>query len=87
MEQIKKIYYNLDSLIDIYNDLPETEVAFNAMNDYVESLGIFESEEMKHNKRKLYNLISTIGVENERQGFTYGFKYAFSLILEAVGGI
>lgn|GEM_PF-1829253 len=87
MDKIRKIHYNFDSLCDNYRELPGTKAAYEAVESFVEKNGLLGETGYSPHRSQLYNLISNYGVEKERQGFEYGFRYALSLVLEAAGGI
>lgn len=87
MNGIRKIHINFDNLYDNYKDLPETEIAYDDIEVFMDNDSVLGCMEYSEHKSQLYKLISNYGVKNERQGFEYGFKYAFSLFLEVAGDL
>lgn len=85
---IDKIYNSL-SEADDYVDFPETESARKKLKAYLmENILSADDEEAHKQWLDLEKVISEFGVENERQGFILGFRYAVELLVrgEKPGG-
>ncbi len=77
MSNLERIYENLENLIDDLADTKETKEAHRVLE---EGLG----DELY---KKYENEIHVYGIENEKHGFIYGFRYAMSLIFSQKGGV
>lgn len=75
-EALSKVFDNFEHLNDDYNELPAKgeaeDRAWNCLKE--KGISIFEVE----------TLINLAFLENERQGFIYGFRYAVELL---IGGV
>lgn len=81
--------YNSLSEADEYVDLPETEAVRKKLKAYlVENILSSDDEESHKQRLDLEKVISGFGVEYERQGFIFGFRYAVELLVrgERQGG-
>lgn len=78
---INKIYNYLSGEKD-YVDLPETEDARKKVKAYAMS-DFFSADDEEAHKQwiGLEKVVSEFGVESERQGFIYGFRYASELFV------
>ena len=75
---IDKIYNYLSGEKD-FVDLPETEQARKKVKAYAMS-NLFSADDEAHKHWiGLEKVVSEFGVESERQGFIYGFRYASEL--------
>lgn len=70
------VFNNFEHLHDDYVELPETKEAGKEMWKLLEDKGLSIME--------IENTINCALLENERQGFIYGFRYAVELL---IGGI
>lgn len=70
MSNLEKLYYNLDRLIENYDD---TEEIKDARNNLEKMLG--REAYTKHETE-----ISILEYKSEKQGFITGFQYAVSLL-------
>ncbi len=78
---IDKIYNYLSGEKD-YVDLPETENARKKVKAYTVSDLLSADDEEAHKQwTGLEKVVSEFGVESERQGFIYGFRYASELFV------
>ena len=78
---IDKIYNYLSGEKD-FVDLPETEQARKKVKAYAMSdLFSADDEESHEQWIGLEKVVSEFGVESERQGFIYGFRYACELFV------
>ena len=78
---IDKIYNYLSGEKD-YVDLPETEQARRKVKAYAMSSILSSDDEEAHKQwLGLEKEISEFGIESERQGFIYGFRYASELFV------
>ena len=78
---IDKIYNYLSGEKD-YVDLPETEKAMKKVKAYAMSDLLSADDEESHEQWiGLEKVVSEFGVESERQGFIYGFRYACELFV------
>ena len=78
---IDKIYNYLSGLVD-YVDLPETEAARKKVKAYLMGNILSADDEEAHKQWVgLEGVVSEFGIENERQGFIYGFRYAVELLV------
>lgn len=78
---IDKIYNYLSGEKD-YVDLPETEQARKKVKAYAMSYLLSEDDEEAHKQwLGLEKVVSEFGIESERQGFIYGFRYASELFV------
>ena len=78
---IDKIYNYLSGEKD-YVDLPETEKARKRVKAYAMSDHFSSDDEEAHKQWiGLEKVVSEFGVESERQGFLYGFRYACELFV------
>ena len=78
---IDKIYNYLSGEKD-FVDLPETEQARKKVKAYAMS-DLFSADDEEAHKQwiGLEKVVSEFGVESERQGFIYGFRYASELFV------
>lgn len=70
MSNLEKLYYNLDRLIDNFDDTPEVK---EARNNLEKVLG-------RETYTKYKTEVSILEYKSERQGFITGFQYAVSLL-------
>ena len=78
---IDKIYNYLSGEKN-YVDLPETEQARKKMKAYAMSDLLSADDEEAHKQWiGLEKVVSDFAIENERQGFIYGFRYASELFV------
>ena len=78
---IDKIYNYLSGEKD-YVDLPETEQARKKVKAYAMSNLLSSDDEEAHKQWiGMEKAVSEFGVESERQGFIYGFRYASELFV------
>ena len=78
---IDKIYNYLSGEKD-YVDLPETEQARKKVKAYAMSDLLSADDEEAHKQWiGLEKVVSDFAIENERQGFIYGFRYACELFV------
>ena len=78
---IDKIYNYLSGEKD-YVDLPETEAARRKVKAYLMGNILSADDEEAHKQWvELEKEISDFGIESERQGFIYGFRYASELFV------
>lgn len=79
---IDKIYNYLSGEKD-YVDLSETEEARKKVKVYAMNYLLSEDDEEAHKQwLGLEKEISEFGIESERQGFIYGFRYASELFVQ-----
>lgn len=79
---IDKIYNYLSGEKD-YADLPETEQARKKVKAYAMSDLLSADDEEAHKQWiELEKVVSEFGVESERQGFIYGFRYVMGLFIQ-----
>ena len=79
---IDKIYNYLSGEKD-YADLPETEKARKKVKAYAMSDLLSADDEESHEQWiGLEKVVAEFGVESERQGFIYGFKYVMGLFTQ-----
>ncbi len=79
---IDKIYNYLSGEKD-FVDLPETEKARKKVKAYAMSNLLSSDDEEAHKQWiGLEKVVSEFGVESERQGFIYGFKYVMGLFTQ-----
>lgn len=76
MNNLEKIYYNLDKLYDGWKDSGETQEAYSAL---LRALG-------KDSFMELEDYIGTYASAVEKQGFVAGFRYAVSLLMDGREG-
>ena len=78
---IDKLYSYLSGEND-YADLPETEKARRKVEAYAMS-DLLSSDDREARKQwiGLEKVVSDFAIENERQGFIYGFRYACELFV------
>ena len=78
---IDKLYSYLSGEND-YADLPETEKARRKVEAYAMS-DLLSSDDREARKQwiGLEKVVSDFAIENERQGFIYGFRYACELLV------
>lgn len=78
---IDKIYNYLSGEKE-YVDLPETEAARKKVKAYAMGNLLSADDEESHKQWvELEKEISDFGIESERQGFIYGFRYAVELLI------
>lgn len=75
-EALSQVYYNFEHLNDDYREFTEKGEAEDRVWSCLKEKGVpvFEVE----------NFINLAFIENERQGFIYGFRYAVELL---IGGV
>ncbi len=79
---IDKIYNYLSGEKD-YIDLPETEKAMKRVKAYAMSDLLSADDEESHEQWiGLEKVVAEFGVESERQGFIYGFRYVMGLFTQ-----
>ena len=75
-EALSRVFDNFEHLNDDYRELPEKaeaeDRAWNCLKE--KGISVFEVE----------SLINLAFLENERQGFIYGFRYAAELLIGCV---
>lgn len=74
MNNLEKLYYNMDRLSDKYGDMKETKEAQDAMENAI------GKEVLEKAEGAIYRCMSA----NEKQGFIYGFQYAVSLLMSGM---
>lgn len=76
MNEVGRLFENLDNLIDDYVDLEDRSKASNKMLEYLK-----EKEPEHKGFVRAEDLLNELTYENEKQGFIYGFKYAVALLM------
>lgn len=83
---VKKIFKNIDVLIDGYHDFPETQEADLRLEQYLKDNYLSSDEkEAQEQWLKLSSEINHAEARSEQQGFIYGFRYAVELLMK--GGL
>ena len=72
MNNLEKLYYNMDKLSDECRDLGDTKEARDAMEKAI-GAEVYEKAEDE---------ICCCMSANEKQGFIHGFQYALSLLMD-----
>lgn len=70
MDNIEKLYYNMDKLNDDYADTEEVKIARDKVEKTMGSEKYFKHEDE----------ITTFAASSEKQGFVIGFRYTVSLL-------
>lgn len=80
-EEIKKLYYSIDELMDDYRESPEVKEAHNEFMAYLDCNGFFDNDSNNERKAFVDDVTFRMACASECQGFIFGFKYAVRLLI------